>query len=201
MQLAAEQTDVPVLAESVAAQQLAENVRVERAGLVTEPRIGLDLLANHGVGQRHSQVGRRPIEQHALDHAVEDGIRQAQRARLLGLDRAAERLSEPPHGVAILLLERRGGDLDPADFGSPVGAASRPEHVGDAPNAEAQHQEQEQDLDDQRSRALANGFQHDGFDVPETLTRARPPGDGTTRRMIEAGRHRPQGELAMQVSR
>ena len=173
------------------AQLLLEAGAVEAAAVVLEGILLGDQAANLVVGHEHAKVRCLAVEQGAADHPVEHLFRDAEGARLVHVELAAEPRREP-----VDLARQRLGIIPRRDrFAANLrdrALLARPaEDVADAPDREAGDQQAEQhegcDLDDE---VLGSGS-HGGLVVLETghraVARASAPGARVRRgRILES---------------
>jgi hypothetical protein len=137
--------------------------RIERAAGTAEIRVGLDVARERGVVDSEPELARLFVEGVLGQQLAENLPVQAERARLVGRDAAAELARERLQAVGIDAAEVLGADLGRADHGH-VRRAEAAEHVGDAPDAEGKDQQAEENLGDPAAGALAQlGHQHGVF--------------------------------------
>ena len=153
------QIDHLAFAQAVAGKDLAEPICVELAIRALESLVGGDPLGDHRVRDRQPEFGCLGIERCLLEQLREHLPVKPDGARLVGGDLDALLLAEHPHltveGPPIFLA----GDLLVANAGQHVAGAPA-EHVGDAPDAEAQREESDKDLRDPAPGRGAKGFHH-----------------------------------------
>ncbi len=150
-----------LLAHVVGEQDLFVEVAVEGARLVAEGGIGQDRVAHRLVAD---------LEVHAVDLELDQVLahellhRQIDDAELLGLlrvDRAAEQAPEALdlalHGLRHL-VHGDGAAADARDRG--IGRGVVAEDVADAPQAERDDEQTEQDLDDETRGSRSDRLQH-----------------------------------------
>ncbi len=91
------------------------------------------------------------------DHLAEDLLLQAERAGLVGRDRTAELLAEALQTLVVLVAELVDRNLGLADLGHGENAEAA-ENVADAPDAEADHQEQHHRRHDDAAEPVGGGL-------------------------------------------
>ena len=158
--VAAHHLDEGVFAQTVTAQRLIEDEAVEPAKVVAEGGVAFDLGAHQVVADEDAQVLGGEIEQGALDHLLEDAVDQTHGPRLLAVEAAAEERSQTLQFALELPVQLIGGDLDAAHRRHLDDADTPADHVADAPGAETENQETEQQLDQNRAGALADILKH-----------------------------------------
>ncbi len=133
---------------------LGEVVAFERARRSLQPGVLADHAADRVGRQAEAHRVGGVVERGLGDHLAQHLAGHTNLRRLLGGDVAAELLAELAQIVVVAALELGAGEADAADLGDVVGAVAA-EHIGDAPDAEADHQEQHHDLDDPAGRQFA----------------------------------------------
>ncbi len=134
--------------------------RIELPELVLEGGVLDDHLLDHGIGHHQVQALGLDIEEGVADHLVEHDLRQAELARQIIVQLAAEARLQAIHLVVEFLHELRPGDPHRADLGHGRLAAALAQHVADAPDPERADQDEEQDLDDPGRGFAAERGQH-----------------------------------------
>ena len=100
----------------------------------------------------------RPLVDDGLgDHLGEQLPIEAERAGLIGQDRAAELAAELLQAVLVELAELLDADFGAADLGD-RGLAEAAEDVADAPDAEADGDQAEDDAHDDAAEPIGGGF-------------------------------------------
>ncbi len=159
--VAAEQSDITILGELVGGEDVGEEVAVEGAGAVVEGRVGDDRVAHHPVVDEKTQAALLEIQQIGGDDAIEYRVDEADLLGLLDGEIAAEHTVHAIDLAAYRGLQLVGLDLDVADAGDRrLGGAALTEDVADAPNAEADDQQGEEDLEDEGAGFRPDGLQH-----------------------------------------
>ena len=143
-----------------------------------------DLGANHVVGRNQAQVLCFFSDQSVLDERFQGRPVDAQREGAIMVDLGAQNLAQ------ALVFAREGRahgfvrNIGVADPGHTRTRDAAGDHVADAPDGEAEDQDDEQPLDDPRGGVFSNGVEHG-------LGAAFGRGDrshGFRARIIEAGR-------------
>ena len=115
------------------------------------------MLDHIGVGHAEAELARPLVERGAGDHLAEDLLLEAERAGLIGRDRTAQLLAELLQPLVILLAELLDRNLGAADLGH-GGDAEPAENVADAPDAEADDQEQHDRRHDDAAEPVGRGL-------------------------------------------
>ena len=149
--------DEPRLGEAGPANQLLKAVFVELAVDPAERRVVLDVLHHIGIGHAEPELARPLVERGAGDHLAQDLLLEAERTRLVGRDRTAQLLAELLEPLIVLLAELVDRNLGAADLGDRRDAEPA-ENVADAPDAEADDEEQHDRRHDDAAEPVGRGF-------------------------------------------
>ena len=157
--LAAAQVQIAALVVADIAQEVLERGTVEAAVGALQARVALDRLGNRALRQRQAEAAGLLVDRGAIDHVLQHRPVDAAQASLLRGRTAAEAAGEIVHHRAerrLVLLDR---DLGRADAGKRALAAAG-EYVGDAPDDERQHEQDEQRLQNPTGGGITQGFEH-----------------------------------------
>ena len=157
--LLSQQGEIAVLGQSVGLQQLLEAPAIEPSGRL-ERRIVGDQLPEGIVGHGQAHVVGAQIDQAARDQPLQRLLHETELDRLLaidgGADLALQIVERPVEGVGQ--LARRNCRAADRCHGRIARVAE--EHIADAPDRKAHHQEQHQDFDDPGPGLLAQHIEH-----------------------------------------
>ncbi len=122
--------------------------RVEGALVVLEGAVGADEIVERVVADREAEMADLEIDQLAIDEPLQGAVDDAELLQLLAVERGAVQRLPPALGVlAHRLAQLLHTDLAVADGGGDGGGAAVAEDVADAPDAEGDDEQAEQDLD------------------------------------------------------
>ena len=139
------------------AEHRVEPRAVELAGDAFEARHIGDLPGDLGVADVEPQCSRPLVERRLGDHLAEQLAVEPQRPGLVGQDRAVQLAAELLQPVLVELAECIDTDLGAADLGDRR-CAEAVEDVADAPDAEADGDQAEDDAHDGAADPIGGGF-------------------------------------------
>ena len=190
-QLLAER-DLPLLGQEArfgvadVAEHRVEPRAVELAGDALEARDIGDLPGDLGVADVEPQRARPLVEHGFGDHLAEQLAVEPQRLGLVGQDRAIQLAAELLQPVLVELAEGIDADLGAADLGD-RGCAEAFEDVADAPDAEADGDQAEDDAHDGAADPIGGGFMNTSKHETVSCCLGERPIQGRFGRNIEAG--------------
>ena len=149
--------DEALLGEAGLADQLLEPARVELPVDAAKRRIVGDALGHVVVGNVEPELAGALVEGGLRDHLAEDLLLDAERAGLVGRDRTAELLADALQAFVVLLAELVDRNLGAADLGHGEDAEAA-EDVADAPDAEADDEEQHHGRHDDAAEPVGRGL-------------------------------------------
>ena len=149
--------DEALLGEAGLADQLLEPARVELPVDAVKRRVVGDALGHVGVGNAEAELAGALVEGGLRDHLAEDLLLDAEGTGLVGRDRTAELLADALQAFVVLLAELVDRDLGAADLGHGKDAEAA-ENVADAPDAEADDEEQHHGRHDDAAEPVGRGL-------------------------------------------
>ena len=172
--IAPAQLQEAALAHAKPIEDVLEGKAVELAVGALEGLIALHRLSERFVRQREAELVGVRLDGRPADELSEDAIVETGGVRLLGGDAASGLLRDLVDLVlegALILLD---ADLVVADLGDRA-ASPAGEHVGYAPNGEAQHEHRKEQLGNPSGGAASQGVEHCG-DRPWLVARGAAQG-------------------------
>ena len=115
------------------------------------------MLHHIGIGHAEPELACALVERGAGDHLAQDLLLEAERTRLVGRDRTAQLLAELLEPLIVLLAELVDRNLGAADLGDRRDAEPA-ENVADAPDAEADDEEQHDRRHDDAAEPVGRGL-------------------------------------------